>query len=190
MPVRVRTGQIFSNALDVIAINSYADQGVLSSSIQQVWTITYGSTLETRVRYTPSDVFETLPRHAPTDELERAGRSLDAERREVMLRRDLGLTRLYNLVNDPDVRDASDHDVARLRQIHVELDHAVMAAYGWENVPLEHGFHEYRQVRRWTVSSPARLEILERLLDENHHRAAIQVDAPRPLAEDEDGDDE
>ena len=29
-----------------------------------------------------------------------------------MLRRDLGLTRLYNLVNDPQIADASDPDVA------------------------------------------------------------------------------
>jgi len=37
------------------------DQAVLSSSLHQIWAITYGSTLETRVRYTPSDVFETFP---------------------------------------------------------------------------------------------------------------------------------
>ena len=48
-----------------------------------------------------------------------------------MLRRDLGLTKLYNLVNDPDITDAADPDVARMRQIHTELDHAVMDAYGW-----------------------------------------------------------
>ena len=30
-----------------------------------------------------------------------------------MLRRDLGLTKLYNLVNDPQIADASDPDVAR-----------------------------------------------------------------------------
>ena len=63
-----------------------------------------------------------------------------------MLRRDLGLTKLYNLVNDPDTPDAVDPDVARLRQIHVELDHAVMDAYGWGDVELDHGFHTYRQM--------------------------------------------
>ena len=33
-----------------------------------------------------------------------------------MLRRDPGLTRLYNLVNDADI--AADQDVTRMREIH------------------------------------------------------------------------
>ena len=102
----------------------------------------------------------------------------------MMLRRELGLTKLYNLVNDPDVRDSDDPDVARLRAIHVELDNAVMAAYGWSDVPLDHGFHTYRQMRRWTVAPAARVEILDRLLEENHRRAD-QQDAPPPPADED-----
>ena len=67
-----------------------------------------------------------------------------------MLRRDLGLTKLYNLVNDPDY---TDDDIARMREIHVDLDQAVMDAYGWGDVELDHGFHTYRQMQRWTVSA-------------------------------------
>ena len=48
-----------------------------------------------------------------------------------MLRRELGLTKLYNLVNDPDY---TDDDIERMREIHVELDQAVMDAYGWGDV--------------------------------------------------------
>lgn len=92
------------------------------------------------------------------------GRTLDVERRDVMLRRDLGLTTLYNLINDPHITDASDPDVARMRAIHVELDHAVMDAYGWSDIALNHGFHTYAQMQRWTVSPAARVEILDRLL--------------------------
>ena len=33
-----------------------------------------------------------------------------------------------------------------MRVIHVELDQAVMDAYGWSDVPLDHGFHTYRQM--------------------------------------------
>lgn len=174
MPVRVQTGQMFSHALGVFATESFADQAVLSSTLHQLWAITYGSTLETRVRYTPSDVFETFPRPESTNSLERAGRALDEERREIMLRRDLGLTTLYNLVNDPEITNASDSDVARLRVIHVELDEAVMDAYGWSDVSLDHGFHTYRQMERWTVSPAARVEILDRLLEENHRRAGAE----------------
>lgn len=75
-----------------------------------------------------------------------------------------------------------DRDVERLREIHVEIDDATLDAYGWEDVPLNHGFHTYRQMERWTVSAAARVEILDRLLLENHIRAkeqhSDQVSAP------------
>ena len=172
MPVRVSAGQVFSHMLGVFATNSYAQQAILSSSLHQYWAIAYGSTLETRVRYTPSDVFETFPRPEPTPELEAIGRTLDTERREIMLRRELGLTKLYNLVNDPGLEAGTDPDVDRMRAIHVELDAAVAAAYGWEDLDLTHGFHTYRKMTRWTVSPATRVEILDRLLEENHRRAA------------------
>ena len=187
MPVRVPTGQVFSHALAVFANDSFADQAVLSSSLHQMWAIKYGSTLETRVRYTPSDVFETFPRPEPSDRLEVVGRTLDTERRGIMLRRDLGLTKLYNLVNDPDY---ADDDIDRMRQIHVELDHAVMDAYGRGDVPLEHGFHTFRQMQRWTVSPAARVKILDLLLEENLQRAATQGDAAPPAGDEDEGDDE
>lgn len=185
MPMRVPTGQVFSHALGVFATDSYSEQAVLSSSLHQDWVITYGSTLETRVRYTPSDVFETFPRPAPSQALETIGRTLDTERREIMLRRSLGLTSLYNLVNDPDLAPGTDPDADRLRQIHRELDSAVAAAYGWQDLDLTHGFHTYRKMTRWTVSPATRVEILDRLLEENHRRAAAQAapataKTPRP----------
>jgi len=192
MPLRVPTGQVFSHGLAIFATASFADQTVLSSSLHQTWAVMYGSSLgHNTTRYTPSDVLETYPRPTPTDALAEVGKTLDTERREIMLRRDLGLTKLYNLVNDPDVTDSADADIARLRQIHVDLDEAVMSAYGWDDVPLDHGFHTYRQMRRWTVSPTARVEILDRLLAENHRRAAAQGEVPAPAEADEiEGEDE
>ncbi|MCA1604032.1 MAG: SAM-dependent DNA methyltransferase, partial [Acidobacteria bacterium] len=189
MPMRLPTGQVFSNTVDVFATNLFEDQAVLSSTLHQMWAIKYGSGLRNDPRYTPSKVFETFPRPKGADRLAGIGKLLDAERREIMLRRDLGLTRLYNLVNDPGILDAVDPDVARLRKVHLELDEAVMAAYDWEEVPLEHGFHTYRQMRRWTVSPKARVEILDRLLEENHRRAAAQGEAPPPAEAENDTED-
>ncbi|WP_394554608.1 hypothetical protein ACDF64_07810 [Agromyces sp. MMS24-JH15] len=107
------------------------------------------------------------------------GEQLDSDRREIMLRRQLGLTALYNLVNSPDVQ--GDAEVDLIRSIHVQIDEAVMEAYGWTDISLEHGFHTYRQMERWTVSPAARVEILDRLLEENHRRAAIEAQQnPKP----------
>ena len=189
MPVRISTGCVPSEMIVVFATDSFADQAVLSSSMHQMWAIKYGSGMRNDPRYTPSDVFETFPRPAPTDQLDEIGRILDTERREIMLRRDLGLTKLYHLVNDPDIADISDSDVAHMREIHVELDRAVMDAYGWGDVLLNHGFHSYRQMVRWTVSPEARVVILDRLLAENLRRAEAQGEAP-PSADDEDEGDE
>jgi methylase of polypeptide subunit release factors len=187
MPMRVPTAQVFSHMLGVFVTGSFADQAVLSSSLHQMWAIKYGSGMRNDPRYTPSDVFETFPRPESTERLAPAGGTLDTERREIMLRRELGLTKLYNLVNDPDTPDSADPDIKRIREIHVELDQAVMDAYGWGDVPLEHGFHTYRQMRRWTVCPTARVEILDRLLEENHRRAQLQGEAPP--AEDQEDDE-
>ncbi|MFI6352311.1 Eco57I restriction-modification methylase domain-containing protein [Streptomyces sp. NPDC050743] len=193
MPCRVPKGPIPSEATVVFATESFSDQAVLSSSLHQLWAIMYGSTMRADIRYTPSDVFETFPRPVCSDRLSEMGRVLDSERRSIMLRRGLGLTKLYHLVNDSNIDGSLDADVARLREIHIELDHAVMAAYGWDDVPLGHGFHTYRQVERWTVSPTARVEILDRLLEENHRRAALQgVVSPtdnNEATEEEEGDE-
>ena len=64
-----------------------------------------------------------------------------------------------------------EHDLNRLQ---IEVDEAVMSAYGWNAIPLDHGFHTYRQLERWTVSPTARIEILDRLLQLNHERARAE----------------
>lgn len=175
VPVLVSANQVFTHGIAVFATSDLADLAFLSSMPHQTWAITYGSTLETRVRYAPSDVFETLPRPDNTEDMRQLGERLDCERRKIMLMRGLGLTALYNLVNSSDVQ--GDADVDTLRSIHVLIDEAVMKAYGWADIALQHGFYTYRQMERWTVSPGARVEILDRLLEENHRRAKLEAKA-------------
>lgn len=176
MPVRMPSNQVFSHALGVFATDSFVTQAVLSSSMHQLWAINRASTLGTEIRYTPSDVFDTFPRPYRTAGLDEIGMELDQSRREIMERRQLGLTDLYNMVNNPDYADSADADVALLRDIHRRLDETVMDAYGWNDVPLHHGFHIYRKMTRWTVCPEARVEILDRLLEENHRRARLEAE--------------
>src|SRR5260370_29824427 len=89
-----------------------------------------------------------------------------------MFSREEGLTSIYNRLNDPDETNA---DIQQLRQLHVEMDNAVAAAYGWTNLDLSHGFHETKQGVRYTISEPARREVLARLLKLNHERYAEEV---------------
>ena len=55
------------------------------------------------------------------------------------------------------------------------MDNAVAAAYGWTDFDLDHGFHETKQGVRYTISEPARREVLARLLKLNHERYAEEV---------------
>jgi len=89
-----------------------------------------------------------------------------------MLSNKEGMTKTYNRVHDPDETSA---DIQRLRDLHVEMDQAVAAAYGWTDLNLDHGFQETKQGLRFTLSESARREVLQRLLKLNHERYAEEV---------------
>ncbi|MCA1672773.1 MAG: BREX-1 system adenine-specific DNA-methyltransferase PglX, partial [Actinobacteria bacterium] len=146
MPVRVPTGQVFSHACGVFALDDFASLAVLSSSVHSTWVIRYTSTMRTDIRYAPSDVFLTLPRPESTPELHELGKRLDVERRELMLGRGWGLMTTYNHVHSPADRDPA---VQPLRELHAAIDHAVINAYGWE-LDLEIGHHRTKIGTRWT----------------------------------------
>ncbi len=67
--------------------------------------------------------------------------------------------------------------IQTLRDLHVEMDSAVAAAYGWQDLDLDHGFHDTKQGIRFTVSEAARRELLDRLLALNHQRHREEVEA-------------
>jgi hypothetical protein len=89
-----------------------------------------------------------------------------------MLERQEGLTTTYNRVHNPD--EHAD-DIARLRELHVELDLAVADAYGWSDLDLGHDFHDTKFGTRFTFAPVPRQEVLDRLLELNHARYAEEV---------------
>lgn len=174
MPAMVPTGQVFSHMLGVFATDDPAHLAMLSGAPHYWWAVERASTLETRIRYTPSDVFDTYARPELSTEMRRLGDMLDSFRRELMLSRQAGLTATYNLVHNSTCMDA---DIAELRDIHRQVDQAVCRAYGWTDLVdagLDHGFHDTRQGVRYTVGPVVRQEILDRLLELNHKRYAAE----------------
>lgn len=89
-----------------------------------------------------------------------------------MQTRQEGLTKTYNRFHNPDETAA---DIQQLRELHIEMDNAVAAAYGWQDLELSHGFHQTKQGLRFTISETARREVLDRLLELNHQRYAEEV---------------
>ena len=128
--------------------------------------------------YARQTAFETFPfpklPASSNQLLATLGETYHEHRRQIMLARQEGLTATYNRFHNPDERAA---DIARLRELHVEMDRAVAAAYGWSDLDLGHGFHETAQGVRFTISEAARREVLGRLLELNHQRYAEEVAA-------------
>lgn len=189
MPAMVSTKQVFTHLLGVFASDDYALLAFLSSAPHYWWAIDRASTMKGDLRYTPTDVFETLVRPPLTERLRASGKRIDAFRGELMQRRGIGLTAVYNLAHDP---ACQDDDIVELRCIHEEIDKAVVDAYGWhdlldeagqtppadathEMLPLDHGFHETDQGTRYTVGLLARTEIIDRLRQLNHQAYADEV---------------
>lgn len=70
--------------------------------------------------------------------------------------------------------------IHRLRALHVEMDQAVLEAYGWSDIQLRHDFYEVDYLPendrvRYTIHPEARREVLKRLLELNHQIYADEV---------------
>jgi len=169
----VSPGQVFSHALGVIASDSFGTFALLQSNIHGVWAWNFSSSLETRLRYTPSDVFETFP-FPPEGAggLDVAGQELFEMRSSFLIRKNIGLTKFMNEFHNP---EQADEEWINLRSLICSVDVAVLSAYGWSDIDLAHDFHEVSYLPqddriRFTIAEPARLEVLRRLAALNRQR--------------------
>jgi hypothetical protein len=174
---------VYSDTVIVFPTESFAVFSVLQSSLHVEWAWHRSSTMrDAGIRYTPTDCFETFPFPSdcqPPDEvsnvvLQDIGRKYADFRDQAMRERGMSLTQTYNRFHDP--ADTAQ-DIAELRTLHCQVDLSVAAAYGWNDLDLDHGFHETKQGLRYTISESARREVLDRLLTLNHQRHAEEVSA-------------
>jgi hypothetical protein len=121
--------QVFSNALAIIIENRRSKFACLNSSIHNEWAFKFASLLETRLRYSPTDIFEKFPypqklNFKEEQQLEKIGNAYHENRRQFMLGVQLGLTKTYNLFhcNGIAVQAINDNDKQVLSlQKHLEL---------------------------------------------------------------------
>lgn len=133
------------NMLVNIASEDAFHLGVLSSSIHICWALAAGGTLEDRPRYNKTRCFEPFPFPECDDSQKQVIRDiaerLDAHRkRQQQLDSNLTLTDMYNVLDklragaDLTKEEHSLYEaglIGILRELHEELDSAVLRAYGW-----------------------------------------------------------
>lgn len=128
--------------------------GVLSSSLHTLWALKTGAFLEDRPNYNHADCFNKFPFPALEEgELKQRirdlGERLDAHRkRQQEQHPGLTLTGIYNVLQKLrtgealGAKDKTIHDqglVSVLKQIHDDLDAAVLEAYGWSDLDRSAG---------------------------------------------------
>jgi hypothetical protein len=172
-----------AKTLAVFTLYSDAAFATLQSRVHEVWARFFASTLEDRLRYTPSDCFETFPLppgHADAPALEAAGRAYHDHRAALMIARDQGMTPTYNRFH---IRTDDAADIAGLRRLHAAMDDAVLRAYGWDDLAdradpqfLDDGNeddHRYQGRLFWPAAF--RDALLARLLRLNEERAMAET---------------
>lgn len=122
--------------------------GILSSTAHLVWALAAGGTLEDRPRYQHQRTFNPFPfpdaSEAQQARIRELGERIDAHRkRQQAAHEKLTLTNTYNVLeklraggplNDKERVVHEQGLVSVLRQLHDELDLAVLEAYGWEDL--------------------------------------------------------
>jgi len=170
-------GIVFSEQLVVFILDQWSDFAIIQSSIHDLWSRRYASTMKNDVRYMPTDCFETFPFPSRTDGLSVAGKTFYQARTDIKVSKQLGLTKLYNRLHD---QGDDDPEVQRLREKQVALDYAVAAAYGWKDIDFDHDFRRVSlpsvERMRFTISESARTEVLGRLASLNRRRYQEEVE--------------
>ena len=176
---------VYADSLVVFPFETYPAFCALQARPHEIWARFFASSMKDDLRYTPSDCFETFPFppnwEADTN-LEAAGQEYYRFRAELMVRNGEGMTKTYNRFHDPDERNP---DILRLRELHEQMDRAVLDAYGWTDVPTDCDFfldfeideEEYRGKKkpvRYRWPNEVRDDVLARLLALNGERAQLE----------------
>lgn len=187
-------GYVASNLLVCVAVNRADFLGVLSSRVHSLWALSSGGRLGVGndPRYNKTSCFETFP-FPSTTTAQQSNLSDIAEHLDAHLKQQqdqhpgLTITGMYNVLEK--LRSGETltdkyktiHEqglVSVLRELHDELDRAVFAAYGWDDLagklvglpgattPLPD---------KSEAQAAAEEELLQRLVDLNSQRAAEEA---------------
>lgn len=170
---RVPSEWVFTNKFIAFTEERKDLMSVMQSDVFRSWVQKYSGSLGGTMSVSLKWALNSFPYPRSLD-AKSIARSSDIESlcRGTIANCHIGYTEIYNRFHDPDKKSA---DIERLRALHVDMDQAVAAAYGWSDVDLGHDFHETKQGVRFTISESARRTVLDRLLALNHQRYEEEV---------------
>ena len=118
----------------------------------------------------------------PVGNIETIGKEYHEFRASLMVKNNEGLTKTYNRFHNPDEHTP---DIQKLRDLHAQIDRAVLDAYGWTDIQPVYDFREpLDESIRLTWGEDTRDEVLARLLELNQVMAEAEAkqvaDAPKP----------
>jgi hypothetical protein len=206
----VQADRLWDGSLFGIAISDAVALGVLSSCVHTIWALAAGADLGPTPRYNNTLCFEPFPfldcphngetKHGDraasvairsiADQIRNLAEQLDAHRkRQQAAYPDLTLTGMYNVLDklrsgealSAKERVIHEHGlVSVLRQLHDEIDAAVLDAYGWSDLlPLLRVAHGNDAPTDNSTRDDAKRSfdeaILERLVALNAERAAEEA---------------
>lgn len=172
---KVPSKNIYTTKANLIFMHEWSSFAILQSTIHQEWAFWNCGTLGvSTLNYSTSYALETWPMPGinENEKLESLGERYHAHRESLIVDEAIGLTQLYNRFHD---QSDNDPRIETMRELHREIDLAVARAYGWDDLDLEHGYHEVPYLPendrvRFTISETARIEVLRHLSELNHQR--------------------
>jgi hypothetical protein len=180
--------------LIAICLEESFNLGVLTSRIHTTWALSMGGRLGVGndPRYNNSQCFETFPFPILSEDSKESIASLaqeldDHRKRQQAQHPGLTITGMYNVLEklrreepltDKEKEIHEQGLVSVLRELHDDLDRAVFAAYGWDDL-AEQLVGRPGATTPWPEKPEDQLEaeeeLLQRLVDLNHKRAAEEA---------------
>ena len=198
----LQSGLVYSESLVIFPFQTYSAFCTLQSRLHEIWARFFGSSLEDRLRYTPSDGFETFPfpeglmneevksekeentiLNSAFSILNSTGEAYYTYRAQLIINNNQRLTTTYNRFHDPQETDPA---ILKLRELHSKIDQAVLSAYGWHDIDTTCEFildYEEEEDTTSNRKKPYRYrwpqvthdEVLARLLDLNQKRYEQEI---------------
>jgi methylase of polypeptide subunit release factors len=218
LPTLITNNWVYSVKVIVFVSDSVELLSILNSTIHNEWVWKYSTTMgSSTIQYSTSQCFENFPLPGESMKLKLLGNKYQQYRTELLSNIQYGLTKGYNLfhcnaitkllINENDKQivglqkhlektentvsfNEAIHGIIKQRDLHKEIDEALLEAYGWHQddpkwgkaIQLRHDFYEVDYLPendrvRYTIHPEARKEVLKRLLQLNHERYAEEVAA-------------